>query len=269
MSGEAQEEKATNTLDTEKTSFQEPPKVLEPKSVQGVIEKHLINEPSHQRVEPMRDQADLSMAQKGKEKQKEENQDPPEEEGGSSMIQRPPCPPSPPAGQGAKHPPKTQKSKKKWGFSGVAKYYGYRYYHPQTGRWINRDPIEEEGGVNLYGFVGNRQQYAIDVLGNWTMLLPLIAIPGVGQIIGGVVAGVIILVVIVEVVTAVEEVVQRTRCWVSRTVPYAHSSPACYVTCVVGNVTIGPFYWPCTCDHEEGDEVDPADLEDYWPDEDP
>jgi RHS repeat-associated protein len=28
-------------------------------------------------------------------------------------------------------------------FSGVAKYYGYRYYHPQTGRWINRDPIEE------------------------------------------------------------------------------------------------------------------------------
>jgi RHS repeat-associated protein len=40
-------------------------------------------------------------------------------------------------------------------FSGVAKYYGYRYYHPQTGRWINRDPIEEDGGLNLYGFVGN------------------------------------------------------------------------------------------------------------------
>jgi RHS repeat-associated protein len=40
-------------------------------------------------------------------------------------------------------------------FPGVAKYYGYRYYHPQTGRWINRDPIEEEGGLNLYGFVGN------------------------------------------------------------------------------------------------------------------
>jgi RHS repeat-associated protein len=165
MSGEAQEEKATNTLDTEKTSFQEPPKVLEPKSVQGVIEKHLINEPSHQRVEPMRDQADLSMAQKGKEKQKEENQDPPEEEGGSSMIQRPPCPPPPPAGQGAKHPQKTQKSKKKWGFSGVAKYYGYRYYHPQTGRWINRDPIEESGGLNLYGFVGNDGVNRWDYLG--------------------------------------------------------------------------------------------------------
>ena len=29
-------------------------------------------------------------------------------------------------------------------------YYNYRYYSPRMGRWINRDPIEEEGGVNLY-----------------------------------------------------------------------------------------------------------------------
>ena len=34
-------------------------------------------------------------------------------------------------------------------------YYGYRYYDPVTGRWPSRDPIEEEGGLNLYGFVGN------------------------------------------------------------------------------------------------------------------
>jgi len=34
-------------------------------------------------------------------------------------------------------------------------YYGYRYYDPQTGRWPSRDPIEEQGGINLYGFVGN------------------------------------------------------------------------------------------------------------------
>ena len=26
-------------------------------------------------------------------------------------------------------------------------YYGYRYYHPETGRWLSRDPIEEEGGL--------------------------------------------------------------------------------------------------------------------------
>jgi uncharacterized protein RhaS with RHS repeats len=34
-------------------------------------------------------------------------------------------------------------------------YYGYRYYDPVTGRWPSRDPIEEGGGTNLYGFVGN------------------------------------------------------------------------------------------------------------------
>ena len=34
-------------------------------------------------------------------------------------------------------------------------YYGYRYYDPVTGRWPSRDPIEERGGMNLYGFVGN------------------------------------------------------------------------------------------------------------------
>ena len=28
-------------------------------------------------------------------------------------------------------------------------YYGYRYYSPSLGRWISRDPIEEEGGLNL------------------------------------------------------------------------------------------------------------------------
>jgi RHS repeat-associated protein len=29
-------------------------------------------------------------------------------------------------------------------------YYGYRYYSPELGRWINRDPIQEKGGVALY-----------------------------------------------------------------------------------------------------------------------
>ena len=44
-------------------------------------------------------------------------------------------------------------------------YYGYRYYQPQTGRWINRDPIGERGGENLYGFVSNDPLGLIDVLG--------------------------------------------------------------------------------------------------------
>ena len=44
-------------------------------------------------------------------------------------------------------------------------YYGYRYYDPVTGRWPSRDPIEEQGGLNLYGFVYNNTNYLIDVLG--------------------------------------------------------------------------------------------------------
>ncbi len=46
-------------------------------------------------------------------------------------------------------------------------YYGYRYYDPQHGRWISRDPLEEEGGVNLYGFIQNNGVKFIDVNGLW------------------------------------------------------------------------------------------------------
>jgi RHS repeat-associated protein len=45
-------------------------------------------------------------------------------------------------------------------------YYGYRFYNPVDGRWINRDPIAEQGGVNLYGFVLNNPENAVDSLGN-------------------------------------------------------------------------------------------------------
>jgi len=44
-------------------------------------------------------------------------------------------------------------------------YYGYRYYSPATGKWPNRDPIGEAGGINLYGFVGNNPIGRFDVLG--------------------------------------------------------------------------------------------------------
>jgi len=48
--------------------------------------------------------------------------------------------------------------------SGVT-YYGFRYYDPVTGRWPSRDPIEEEGGLNLYGMVGNNSVDFWDYLG--------------------------------------------------------------------------------------------------------
>jgi RHS repeat-associated protein len=44
-------------------------------------------------------------------------------------------------------------------------YYGRRYYHTVLGRWVNRDPIAENGGVNLYGFVGNNGLDRVDYLG--------------------------------------------------------------------------------------------------------
>jgi RHS repeat-associated protein len=44
-------------------------------------------------------------------------------------------------------------------------YYGYRYYNPSTGRWANRDPLEENGGRNLYTFVFNQPLTYIDTDG--------------------------------------------------------------------------------------------------------
>lgn len=44
-------------------------------------------------------------------------------------------------------------------------YYGYRYYDPVTGRFINRDPIQEGGGFNTYGFINNNTVNDFDLLG--------------------------------------------------------------------------------------------------------
>ena len=44
-------------------------------------------------------------------------------------------------------------------------YYNYRYYNPKWGRWTKRDPMGEQGGVNLYAFVRNRTLDSVDTLG--------------------------------------------------------------------------------------------------------
>jgi RHS repeat-associated protein len=44
-------------------------------------------------------------------------------------------------------------------------YYGFRYYSADLGRWINRDPIGERGGVNLYAVVTNNTVNLVDWLG--------------------------------------------------------------------------------------------------------
>ena len=48
-------------------------------------------------------------------------------------------------------------------------FYGYRYYDPVTGRWPSRDPIGEEGGVNLYAFVANDGILKSDLWGMYTI----------------------------------------------------------------------------------------------------
>lgn len=48
-----------------------------------------------------------------------------------------------------------------------AKDSGYRFYSPEISRWLSKDPIGEDGGGNLYGFVGNGPVGNVDALGNY------------------------------------------------------------------------------------------------------
>jgi len=43
--------------------------------------------------------------------------------------------------------------------------YKRRFYGPVLGRWLNRDPIEEAGGENLYAFCNNNSLFYIDIYG--------------------------------------------------------------------------------------------------------
>ena len=90
---------------------------------------------------------------------------PPEEEGGTSTPKAPSTPPKNGPSATSADTPTTQKPSKINDFLGRVTYYGYRYYDPITGRWPSRDPIEEDGGVNLYGFVGNNGFNYLDILG--------------------------------------------------------------------------------------------------------
>jgi uncharacterized protein RhaS with RHS repeats len=46
-----------------------------------------------------------------------------------------------------------------------------RFYDPNLQRWVNRDPIQETGGINLYGFVRNSPTGFVDRDGlTWLLL---------------------------------------------------------------------------------------------------
>ncbi len=44
-------------------------------------------------------------------------------------------------------------------------YYGYRFYNPQTGYFLARDPLQEQGCINVHSIVGNDPENHIDYLG--------------------------------------------------------------------------------------------------------
>jgi RHS repeat-associated protein len=50
-------------------------------------------------------------------------------------------------------------------------YYGYRYYAPRWGRWLNEDPTGEGAGPNLYGFAHNAPTMSVDPDGRWIISL--------------------------------------------------------------------------------------------------
>ncbi len=62
---------------------------------------------------------------------------------------------------------------------------GYRFYSAEFGRWVSRDPIGEDGGINLYGFVGNDSISQIDYLGQ----IPLDTIWDLGWIVFDIAVG--------------------------------------------------------------------------------
>lgn len=51
------------------------------------------------------------------------------------------------------------------------------YYAAEFGRWINRDPIGEDGGYNLYLFNQNNTVLSIDAFGHATKLLGTLSCP--------------------------------------------------------------------------------------------
>jgi RHS repeat-associated protein len=69
-------------------------------------------------------------------------------------------------------------STKFWDEDSELAYYGYRSYSPRNARWLNRDPMQEDGGINLYAFASNNAINGYDALGHFLLLDILITNSG-------------------------------------------------------------------------------------------
>ncbi|QUM86395.1 RHS repeat-associated core domain-containing protein [Moritella sp. 28] len=62
-------------------------------------------------------------------------------------------------------------STKRSDFTSGLVYFGYRFYMPNMGRWLNRDPLQEQGGINLYAYVNGDPMGYVDPDGRNPLVL--------------------------------------------------------------------------------------------------
>lgn len=58
-------------------------------------------------------------------------------------------------------------STKRSDFESGLVYFGYRFYSPYQQRWLNRDPLQEQGGINLYEYIYGNPINLVDPNGLW------------------------------------------------------------------------------------------------------
>ena len=85
-----------------------------------------------------------------------------------------------PYGRGAPYPGTAPSIFPSFGFTGLyshlpsgLSFATYRAYSAEVGRWINRDPIGERGGLNVYEYVGGSPLNYSDPLGLYVACLRL------------------------------------------------------------------------------------------------
>ncbi|WP_211689154.1 RHS repeat-associated core domain-containing protein [Moritella sp. 28] len=61
---------------------------------------------------------------------------------------------------------------------------------PNMGRWLNRDPLQEQGGINLYAYVNGDPMGYVDPDGRNPLVILIVINTGIGAVNGGIGAGV-------------------------------------------------------------------------------